>query len=182
MKYAWYAYTRYIIMLALEEKIWLMTIAERGSDDQPIRFGICMVGANANIYERRDETEGCRLRQEETTEKQFPLQTGRCCRCCNYELYWSSYDKPKLLRLQSTLTNDMVLSYVCDEAFMRMKQSLERGDVEKFDEKLSKMYDAMVFQKKVTRQWSRRGLERNLCMIKTIWIYDCWHRSMTVLS
>jgi polyferredoxin len=28
MKYAWYAYTRYIIMLAIEEKIWSMTIAE----------------------------------------------------------------------------------------------------------------------------------------------------------
>jgi hypothetical protein len=27
MKYAWYAYTQYIIMLALEEKIWLMTRA-----------------------------------------------------------------------------------------------------------------------------------------------------------
>jgi hypothetical protein len=55
MKYAWYAYTQYVIMLALEEKIWSMTIAERGSDDQPIRFGICISGANANIYERRDE-------------------------------------------------------------------------------------------------------------------------------
>jgi hypothetical protein len=51
MKYAWYAYTRYIITLALEEKIWSMTIAERGSDDQPIRFGICIAGENANIYE-----------------------------------------------------------------------------------------------------------------------------------
>jgi hypothetical protein len=94
MKYAWYAYTRYITMLALEEKIWSMTIAERGSDDQPIRFGICIVGENANIYERRDETDGgCRLRQEANTEKRFQLQTGRRCRCCNYELYWSSYDK-----------------------------------------------------------------------------------------
>jgi hypothetical protein len=73
-------------------------------------------------------------------EKQFPLQTGRRCRCCNYELYWLSYDKDKLLRLQSTLTNDVVQSYVCDEAFKRMKQSLERGDVEKCDEKWSKMY------------------------------------------
>jgi hypothetical protein len=117
MKYAWYADTRYIITLALEEKIWSMTIAEQGSDDQPIRFSICIAGANANIYERRDETEGCRLRQEETTEKQFPLQTRRRCRCCNYELYWSSYDKPKLLCLQTTLTNDIVQSNVCDEAF-----------------------------------------------------------------
>jgi hypothetical protein len=75
-------------MLALEEKIWSMTIAERGSDDQLIKFDICMVGANANIYDQRDETKGCRLRQEETTENQFPLQTGRCCRCCYYELYW----------------------------------------------------------------------------------------------
>jgi hypothetical protein len=33
----------------------------------------------------------------------------------------------------------MVQSYVCDEAFEHMKQSLERGDVEKFDEKWSKM-------------------------------------------
>jgi hypothetical protein len=74
MKYAWYAYTQYIIMLALEEKIWSMTIAERGSDDQPIRFGICIQGADTKVYERRDETEeGCRLRQEGTAEKQFPL-------------------------------------------------------------------------------------------------------------
>jgi hypothetical protein len=107
MKYAWYAYTRSIITLALEGKIWSMTIAEQGSDDQPIRFDICIAGANANIYERRDETEGR-------------------CRCCNYELYWSSYDKAKLLRLQPTLTNNMVQSYVCDEAFKRMKLSLER--------------------------------------------------------
>jgi hypothetical protein len=34
----------------------------------------------------------------------------------------------------------MVQSYVCEEAFKRMKQSLERGDVEKFNEKWSKMY------------------------------------------
>jgi hypothetical protein len=34
----------------------------------------------------------------------------------------------------------MVQSYVCDKAFKWMKQSLERGDVEKFDEKWSKMY------------------------------------------
>jgi hypothetical protein len=34
----------------------------------------------------------------------------------------------------------MVQSNVCDEAFKRMKQSLERGDVEKFDEKWSKMF------------------------------------------
>jgi hypothetical protein len=34
----------------------------------------------------------------------------------------------------------MVQSYVCDEACKRMKQSLEQGDVEKFDEKWSKMY------------------------------------------
>jgi hypothetical protein len=128
MKYAWYAYTRYIIMLALEEKIWSMTIAEQGSDDQPIRFGICIQGANTDFYERRDETEVCRLRQEETVEKQFPLQTGRRCCCCNYKLYWSSYDKDKLLRLQQMLTIDMVQSYVCDEAFKRMKLSLERGD------------------------------------------------------
>jgi hypothetical protein len=55
MKFAWYAYARYIITLALEEKIWSMTIAERGSDDQPIRFGIFISGENANIYERSDE-------------------------------------------------------------------------------------------------------------------------------
>jgi hypothetical protein len=55
MKYAWYAYTRYIIMLALEEKIWSMTIAERGSDDQPIRFGICIQGADTRVYEQRNE-------------------------------------------------------------------------------------------------------------------------------
>jgi hypothetical protein len=62
MKYAWYAYTRYIIMLALEEKIRSMTIAERGSDDQPIRFCICIQGSDTRVYERRDETEdGCRL-------------------------------------------------------------------------------------------------------------------------
>jgi hypothetical protein len=103
MKYAWNAYTRYIIMLALEEKIWLMTKAERGADNQPIRFGICIQGGDAEIYARRDETVGCRLRQEETVEKQLPLQTGRRCRCCNYELYWSSYDKDKLLRQQPTL-------------------------------------------------------------------------------
>jgi hypothetical protein len=92
------------------------------------------------FFERIDETEGCRLRQEETTEKKFPLQTGRRCRCCKYELYWSSYDKEKLLRLQPMLTNNMVQSYNCDEAFKQMKQSLERGDVEKFDEKWSKMF------------------------------------------
>jgi hypothetical protein len=51
-------------MLTLEEKIWPMTIAERGSDDQLIRFGICIAGEDANIYEQRDETEGCWLRQE----------------------------------------------------------------------------------------------------------------------
>jgi hypothetical protein len=141
MKYAWYAYTRYTIMLALEEKIWSMTIAERGSDDQPIRFGICIQGADTRVYERRNEREeGCRLQEEETVEKQFPLKTGRRCCCCNYELYWSSYDKDKLLFLQPRLTNDMVQSYVCDEAFKRMKQSIERGDVEKFEEKWSKMY------------------------------------------
>jgi hypothetical protein len=140
MKYAWYAYIRYIITLALEEKILSMTIAERGSDDQPIRFGICIAGANANVYERRDETEGCWLRQADTMEKQLPLQTGRRCLCCNNELYWSSYDKPKLLCLQPTLTINMVQSYVCDEAFKRMKLSLERGDVEKCDEKWSKMF------------------------------------------
>jgi hypothetical protein len=61
MKYAWYAYTRYIITLALEEKILSMTIVKRGLDDQPIRFSICIVGANANIYEQRNETEGCSL-------------------------------------------------------------------------------------------------------------------------
>jgi hypothetical protein len=140
MNYAWYAYTRYIITLAFEEKIWSMTIAERGSDDQPIRFGICIAGQDANIYKRRDETEGCQLRQEETTEKKFPLQTGRRCRGCNNKLYWSSYDTPKLLCLQATPTNNMVRSYVCDEAFKRMKLSLERGDVEKLDKKWSKMF------------------------------------------
>jgi hypothetical protein len=86
MKYVWYACTGYIITLALEEKIWSMKIAERGSDDQPIRFGIGIAGENANIYKRRDETEVCRLRQEDTTEKKFPLQTGRRCRYCNNEL------------------------------------------------------------------------------------------------
>jgi hypothetical protein len=50
MKYAWYAYTRYIITLALAEKIWSMTITERKSDDEPIRFGICIADANTNIY------------------------------------------------------------------------------------------------------------------------------------
>jgi hypothetical protein len=50
------------------------------------------------------------------------------------------YDKEKLLCLHPTLTNNMVLSNVCDEAFKQMKQSLERGDVEKFDEKWSKMF------------------------------------------
>jgi hypothetical protein len=88
-----------------------MTIAERGVDDQPIRFGICIQGGDAEIYSRRDETEGCRIGQEETPEKQFPLQTGRRCCCCNYELYWSSYDKDILLRLQPTLTNDMVWAF-----------------------------------------------------------------------
>jgi hypothetical protein len=39
-----------------------------------------------------------------------------------------------------TLTNDMVWSNVCDEAFKRMKLSLERGDVENFEEKWSKMF------------------------------------------
>jgi hypothetical protein len=34
----------------------------------------------------------------------------------------------------------MVQSYFCDEACKRMKQSLERGDVEKFEEKWSKLY------------------------------------------
>jgi hypothetical protein len=34
----------------------------------------------------------------------------------------------------------MVQSYVGDEAFKRMQLSLERGDVEKFDEKWSKMF------------------------------------------
>jgi hypothetical protein len=126
--------------LELEEKIWSFTIAERGSDDLAIRFGICIAGENANIYEQRDETKGCRLRQEDTTEKQFPLQPGRRCRCCNNELYWSSYDKPKFLCLQATLTNDMVQSYVCDEVFKQMNLSLKRGDVEKFDEKWSKMF------------------------------------------
>jgi hypothetical protein len=58
-------------MLALEEKIWSMMIAERGADDQPIRFGICIQGGGAEIYARRDETEGCRLRQEETVENNF---------------------------------------------------------------------------------------------------------------
>jgi hypothetical protein len=116
-----------------------MTIAERGSDDQPIRFGICIAGQDSNNYDQRDETEGCQLQQEDTTEKKFPLQTGRRCHSCNYKLYWSLYDKPKLLRLQAMLTNDMVQSYVCDEAFKQMKLSLERGDVEKFDEKWSKM-------------------------------------------
>jgi hypothetical protein len=132
MKYAWYTYTRYIIMLALEEKIWSMTIAESGADDQSIRFGICIQGGDARVYKQRYETEDyCKLRQEATPEKQFPLQTGRRCRCCNYTLYWSSYEKDKLLRLQPMLTNDMVQSYVCYEAFKRMKQSIERGDVEK---------------------------------------------------
>jgi hypothetical protein len=74
MNYAWYAYTRYIIMMAIEEKIWSMTIAEQVSDDQPIRVGICIAVANANVYEQRDETEGCRLRQEDTAKKKFPLQ------------------------------------------------------------------------------------------------------------
>jgi hypothetical protein len=65
-------------MLALEEKIWSMTIAERGKNDQPIRFGICIQGGDARVYERRDETEDyCKLRQEDTPEKQFPLQTGQ---------------------------------------------------------------------------------------------------------
>jgi hypothetical protein len=66
MKYVWYAYTQYIIKLALEQKIWSMTIAEPGSDDQLIRFGICNADENANIYEQRDDSEGCRLRQEDT--------------------------------------------------------------------------------------------------------------------
>jgi hypothetical protein len=47
---AWYAYTRYIITFALEEKIRSMTIAERASDDHPIRFGICITGEDPNIY------------------------------------------------------------------------------------------------------------------------------------
>jgi hypothetical protein len=34
----------------------------------------------------------------------------------------------------------MVESYVCDEAFKRMRQSLQRGDVENFDETWSKMF------------------------------------------
>jgi hypothetical protein len=88
MNYAWYAYTRYIITLALEEKIWSMTLAECVSDPQPIRFGICIAGEDVNIYKQRDEKEGCRLRQEDTTEKKFQLQTGRRCRCCNNKLYW----------------------------------------------------------------------------------------------
>jgi hypothetical protein len=81
MKNAWYAYTRYIIMLALEEKIWPMTIAERGADNQPIRYGICIQGGDTRVYKQRDEIEDwCKLRQEATPEKKFPLQTGRRCR------------------------------------------------------------------------------------------------------
>jgi hypothetical protein len=77
MNYAWCAYTRYIIMIALEEKIWSMTIAEQGAGDQPIRFGICIQGGYTRVYEQRDETEDyCKLRQETTPEKQFSLQTG----------------------------------------------------------------------------------------------------------
>jgi hypothetical protein len=47
--------------------------------------------------------------------------------------------KPKLLCLHSTLTNNLVESNVWDEASKRMKQSLQRGAVAKFDEKWSKM-------------------------------------------
>jgi hypothetical protein len=35
------------------------------------------------------------------------------------------------------------------------------------------LLDAMDFQRKDSRQWSRRGLERNICILKTIWTYDC---------
>jgi hypothetical protein len=57
----------------------------------------------------------------------------------------------------------MIQSYVCDEAFKQMKLSLERGDVEKFDEKWSKMFG--IHQ----AYWKHpRGLERNLYTLKTI--------------
>jgi hypothetical protein len=62
MKYAWYTYTRYIIAAALEELIWSITITEREADDQPIRFGIFIAGANAIIDEQRDETEVCSVK------------------------------------------------------------------------------------------------------------------------
>jgi hypothetical protein len=80
---------------------------------------------------------------------------------------------------------------------MRMKLSLERGDVEKFDGKWSKMFGIRQaywkhprgskyarrygFPKEVYKAVVKKGLERNLCILKTIWPYDCWHRLTTVL-
>jgi hypothetical protein len=48
LKFAWYIYTWYIMELAIEEKMWLMSIAERGSDNHPIRLGICIAGQSSN--------------------------------------------------------------------------------------------------------------------------------------
>jgi hypothetical protein len=126
--------------LAMEEKICSMTISERGSDNQPIRYGICLAGRDYKYEERRNKREDFQLQQYDTPDKGFPLQTGRQCRICKNKLYWSSYDKPKLHCLQSSLTNDMVESNICNVEFKRMKQSLQRGDVEKLDEKWSKMF------------------------------------------
>jgi hypothetical protein len=45
--------------LAVKENIWSLTIAERGSDNQPIRFGICIAGRYSNNNKQRNESEDC---------------------------------------------------------------------------------------------------------------------------
>jgi hypothetical protein len=74
LKYAWYVYTRYIMELAIEEKIRSVAIAEAGSDNQPIRYRICIAGQDSNYDERRNEREYCQLWQHDTPDKSFPLQ------------------------------------------------------------------------------------------------------------
>jgi hypothetical protein len=69
------------------------------------------------------------------------------CRVCSKilgigsaERAWGDVKHLKTNKKATFLTNDMIQSYVCDDVFKCMKLSLEQGDVEKFDEKWSKMF------------------------------------------
>jgi hypothetical protein len=65
---------------ALKEIILVKMIAERGSDNQPIRFGICLDTKESE--ERNMILSHCML----WACGEFLLQTGRKCKGCEEEL------------------------------------------------------------------------------------------------
>jgi hypothetical protein len=111
-RYAWYAYTSYIIELISEEVIWSKTVAEKGKNGEPIKHGI---GFNAtSLYDRLPcPSYNPEIKKPQCSHK-FQLQTGHHCYFCQEEMRVLSYDIDYMKQMQKSLINNVVLPFVDD--------------------------------------------------------------------